>query len=63
VAAGSAVSWLQINRLGEQDFRDETLRDSVGNRSPKSLAVGTPSIREEPIRGKPQRHKDLVRFL
>jgi hypothetical protein len=38
VAAGSAVSWRHINLLGEYDFSDEKLRDSVGIRPPKPLA-------------------------
>jgi hypothetical protein len=41
VAAGSAVSWRHINLLGEYDFSDEKLRDSVGIRPPKSLALCT----------------------
>ena len=39
VAAGSAVSWRHINLLGEYDFSDEKLRDSVGIRPPKPLAL------------------------
>jgi TnpA family transposase len=42
VTAGSAVSWHHINLLGEYDFSDEKLRDSVGIRSPQSLALGAP---------------------
>ena len=39
VAAGSVVSWQHINLLGEYDFSDEKLRDSVGIRPPKSLGL------------------------
>ena len=35
VAHGSAISWQHINLLGEYDFSDENLRDSVGIRPPK----------------------------
>ena len=35
VAHGSAISWQHINLLGEYDFSDEKLRDSVGIRPPK----------------------------
>jgi hypothetical protein len=35
VAHGSAVSWRHINLLGEYDFSDKNLRDSVGIRLPK----------------------------
>jgi TnpA family transposase len=35
VASGSVVTWRHINLLGEYDFSDEKLRDSVGIRSPK----------------------------
>jgi len=41
VAAGSAVSWHHINLLGEYDFSDEKLRDSVGIRPPQSLSLPT----------------------
>jgi len=39
VAAGSAVAWHHINLLGEYDFSDEKLQDSVGIQPPKSLAL------------------------
>ena len=39
VAAGSAVAWHYINLLGEYDFSDEKLQDSVGIKPPKSLAL------------------------
>jgi hypothetical protein len=42
VTAGSAVSWRHINLLGEYDFSDEKLRDSVGIRPPNSLGLGAP---------------------
>ena len=35
VAHGSAISWQHINLLGEYDFSDEKLRDSVGIQPPK----------------------------
>ena len=35
VAHGSVISWQHINLLGEYDFSDENLRDSVGIRPPK----------------------------
>ena len=35
MAHGSAVSWRHINLLGEYDFSDKNLRDSVGIRLPK----------------------------
>ena len=35
VANGSAVSWQHINLLGEYDFSDEKLQDTVGNQTPK----------------------------
>jgi hypothetical protein len=37
VAYGSAVTWRHFNLLGEYDFSDEKLRDSVGIRLPKLL--------------------------
>jgi hypothetical protein len=37
VASGSAVSWQRINLLGEYDFSDEKLQDSVGIK-PQKLA-------------------------
>jgi TnpA family transposase len=38
VAHGSAVAWRHLNLLGEYDFSDEKLRDSVGIRLPKLAA-------------------------
>jgi TnpA family transposase len=35
VASGSVLTWRHINLLGEYDFSDEKLRDSVGIRPPK----------------------------
>jgi hypothetical protein len=35
VAHGSAISWQHINLLGEYDFSEEKLRDSVGIRPPR----------------------------
>jgi hypothetical protein len=35
VAPGSVISWQHINLLGEYDFSEEKLRDSVGIRPPK----------------------------
>jgi hypothetical protein len=35
VANGSAVSWQHINLLGECDFSDEKLQDTVGIKPPK----------------------------
>ena len=35
VAQGSVISWQHINLLGEYDFSDEKLRDSVGIRPQK----------------------------
>ena len=35
VVHGSVISWRHINLLGEYDFSDEKLRDSVGIRPPK----------------------------
>ena len=39
VVAGSVVSWQHINLLGEYDFSDEKLQDSVGIKHPKILAA------------------------
>ena len=39
IAAGSVVSWRHINLLGEYDFSEEKLRDSVGIKPPKFLAL------------------------
>lgn len=38
VAAHSPMSWAHINMLGEYDFSDEKLRDSLGVLPPKSVA-------------------------
>jgi hypothetical protein len=38
VANGSVVSWQHINLLGEYDFSDEKLQDSVGIKPPKLAA-------------------------
>jgi hypothetical protein len=42
MAASSVVSRHRINLLGDYDFSDEKLRNSVGIRPPKSLALGAP---------------------
>jgi hypothetical protein len=34
---GSAVSWQHVNLLGEYDFSEERLRDTVGIKPPKLL--------------------------
>ena len=39
VTAGSVVSWQHINLLGEYDFSDEKLQDSVGIKPPKILGL------------------------
>jgi hypothetical protein len=36
VAYGSAVAWQHLNLLGEYDFSDEKLRDSIGIRPPQN---------------------------
>ena len=41
VTAGSVVSWQHINLLGEYDFSDEKLQDSVGIKAPKILGLQT----------------------
>lgn len=38
VANGSVVSWQHVNLLGEYDFSDEKLQDSVGIKPPKLVA-------------------------
>ena len=38
IANGSVVSWQHINLLGEYDFSDDKLQDSVGIKSPKLAA-------------------------
>ena len=35
---GSVVSWRHLNLLGEYDFSDERLEDSVGIKPPKLMA-------------------------
>jgi hypothetical protein len=35
VAQGPVISWQHINLLGEYEFSDDKLRDSVGIRPPK----------------------------
>ena len=35
VANGSAISWQHINLLGEYDFSDDKLQDTVGIKPPK----------------------------
>lgn len=39
LAAGSVVSWQHINLLGEYDFSEEKLQDSVGIIAPKNLTA------------------------
>ena len=34
---GSAVSWRHVNLLGEYDFSEEKLKDSVGIKPPKLI--------------------------
>ena len=38
VTNGSVMSWRHVNLLGEYDFSDEKLEDTVGIRSPKLAA-------------------------
>lgn len=38
IATHSPMSWAHVNMLGEYDFSDEKLRDSVGVLPPKSVA-------------------------
>ena len=38
IANGSVVSWQHINLLGEYDFSDDKLQDSVGIKPPKLAA-------------------------
>ena len=38
VTNGSVISWRHVNLLGEYDFSDEKLEDTVGIRSPKLAA-------------------------
>ena len=35
IAHGSIISWQHINLLGEYDFSEEKLQDSVGIKDPK----------------------------
>lgn len=37
VAHGSAVAWRHFNLLGEYDFSEEQLRESIGIRLPKMM--------------------------
>ena len=39
VATRSVVSWQHINLLGEYDFSEEKMQDSVGIRAPKNLSI------------------------
>jgi TnpA family transposase len=41
VTTGSIVSWRHINLLGEYDFSDEKLQDSIGIKPPKNLGILT----------------------
>ncbi|YCM46806.1 Tn3 family transposase (plasmid) [Verrucomicrobiaceae bacterium 227] len=41
VAAGSVVSWSHVNLLGEYDFSEEKLKDSIGIKLPKILNFPT----------------------
>jgi hypothetical protein len=41
IAAGSVVSWGHVNLLGEYDFSDKKLRDSIGIKPPKHLGLKT----------------------
>jgi TnpA family transposase len=45
VANHSVISWGHINLLGEYDFSDEKLRDSVGIPPPKTIANSQPDLR------------------
>ena len=38
IASGSVISWQHINLLGEYDFSEEKLRDTVGIRPPRLAA-------------------------
>ena len=49
VAHGSAAVWRHLNLLGEYDFSDEQLRDSVGIRLPKLTSSTGPKFGGEPI--------------
>jgi hypothetical protein len=39
IAAGSVVSWGHVNLLGEYDFSDEKLKDSIGIKPQKNLGL------------------------
>lgn len=39
IASGSVVAWQHINLLGEYDFSEERLQDSVGINLPQLLAT------------------------
>lgn len=39
IAAGSVVSWSHVNLLGEYDFSDEKLKDSIGIKHQKHLGL------------------------
>ena len=39
IATGSPVSWAHVNLLGEYDFSDEKLKDSIGIKPPKPLGI------------------------
>ena len=41
VAAGSVVSWSHVNLLGEYDFSEEKLKDSIGIKLPKIFNLPT----------------------
>jgi len=41
IARGSIVAWQHINLLGEYDFSEERLRDTVGIKPPKILVSNT----------------------
>ena len=39
---GSVISWRHVNLLGEYDFSDEKLRDSIGLEIPKIRELTVP---------------------
>ena len=41
IAAGSVVSWGHVNLLGEYDFSDEKLKDSIGIKAPSPLGFNS----------------------
>jgi len=49
VAHGSAAVWRHLNLLGESDFSDKQLRDSVGFRLPKLTRSTGPQFGDDPI--------------